>query len=181
MNFSVLLQLAITFATTAIVSVGGLASMFPEIHRQAVSVHGWMTDGEFAAAFALAQMAPGPNVLLMSLIGWRVAGGAGMLVATLATLATVLPTSIIALAAGRAEKVLSRAKWYEILRRSLPPLVVGLIMASAIVTGRAAIDDWLGVVLAAGVAVYILLMRSNPLVPLFIAMAIGVAVRRMGF
>ncbi len=178
MNVSVLFALASTFATTAIVSVGGLASMFPEIHRQAVNVHGWMTDGEFAAAFALAQMAPGPNVLLMSLIGWRVAGGAGMLVATLAT---VLPTSAMALAAGRAEQALSRASYYAILRQSLPPVVVGLILASALVTGRAAIDDWLGVALAAGVGIYISVLRTNPLVPLCIAIAIGVTVRRMGF
>ena len=152
--------------------------MFPEIHRQAVNVHGWMTDGEFAAAFALAQMAPGPNVLLMSLIGWRVAGFAGLMTATLAT---ILPTSALALAAGRAEKALSGAGWYGLLRKSLPPVVVGLILASAIVTGRAAIHDWLGVTLAAGVAVYISVRKDNPLVPLFIAIAIGITVRRMGF
>ena len=126
MNRDVLVTMVITFASTALVSVGGIAAMIPEIHRQAVDIYGWMDDAQFATAFAISQIAPGPNILLMSLVGWRVAGLAGLIVATLAT---VVPTSLIAFAAHRAEVRLLHARWYAVTRRSLPPIVVGLIAA----------------------------------------------------
>ena len=85
MNWDVVLLMAHNFAKIAIVSVGGISVMIPEIHRQVVEVDAWMTNAQFASAFALSQVAPGPNILLMSLVGWRVAGFAGMAVATAAT------------------------------------------------------------------------------------------------
>ena len=178
MTRHVLLTMALTFATTALVSVGGIATMIPEIHRQAVGVYGWMDDTQFATTFAISQIAPGPNILLMSLVGWRVAGLAGLVVATLST---VLPTSLMALAAHRAETRLSRANWYAVTRRSLPPIVVGLIVASAAVTARAAITSYFGVALAFAVAAHMTLTKTNPLVPLFAAIAIGVVAGRFGW
>ncbi len=82
----VLVDLARTFAALSLVSIGGINALLPEIHRQVVVVHGWMTDTAFANAFAIANASPGPNVILVSLIGWEVAGLAGLLVATLAIL-----------------------------------------------------------------------------------------------
>lgn len=88
-----LITLVFKIATTALFSVGGIATMIPEIHRLAVDQLGWMTDAQFAEAFAISQIAPGPNIMIMSMIGWRVAGLAGMVAATAAT---VIPTSLIA-------------------------------------------------------------------------------------
>ena len=137
-------------------------------------------DGRYAVrhAFAIAQIAPGPNILLMSFLGWRAAGFAGLIVATLAT---VVPTSLIAFAAHRAEVRLLHARWYAITRRSLPPIVVGLIVASAAITGKAAITGPVGVFIALGVALYVMLTRTNPLVPLFAAIACGILAGRLGF
>jgi chromate transporter len=174
----VLWAMGLTFFTTALFSVGGISAMIPEIHRQAVEVQHWMGDDQFAQAFALSQVAPGPNILLMTLLGWRVAGWPGLAVATLAT---ILPTSAIALMAGRGEKRLAHARWYMMTKRSLPPLVVGLICASALVTAQAAIHHWLGIVLAAGVAIHVALARTNPLVPLSVATLIGVVAARFGY
>ena len=81
-NDDLLWAMALTFFTTAIFSFGGIATMIPEIHRQAVDIRGWLGNDDFATAFALSQIAPGPNILLMSMIGWRVAGWAGLAVAT---------------------------------------------------------------------------------------------------
>jgi chromate transporter len=80
----VLAELARTFATLSLVSIGGINVLLPEIRRQVVDVHGWMTDAVFAHTFAIASAAPGPNVIVVSLIGWQVAGWPGLLVATLA-------------------------------------------------------------------------------------------------
>ena len=178
MSTTLLLKMAMIFATTALVSVGGIAAMIPEIHRQAVELNGWMTNDVFASTFAISQIAPGPNIMLMSLVGWRVAGAAGLIVATLAT---VVPTSLVALAASRAENKLSKAVWYSTLRKALPPIVVGLIFASGLVTGRVAVRDWITVAIALGVAAWISFSKSNPLVPLAGAVVVGVIAGRMGY
>ena len=178
MKDDLLWQIAISFFFTAIISVGGISTMIPEIHRQVVEMKGWMTNEQFATAFAISQVAPGPNILMMTMIGWRVAGWAGLAVATLAT---IIPTSIIALIAGRAEERIAHARWYTMTKRALPPLVVGLICASALITAQAAITDWLGVVLAAGVAIYMATTRSNPLVPLSVVVVVGIVAARFGY
>jgi chromate transporter len=177
MNAALLLRMAIAFATTSIVSIGGIAAMIPEIHRQAVEVFGWMDDSHFATTFAISQIAPGPNILIMSLVGWRVAGLAGLLVATLAT---VLPTGAIALLARRGEARLSHAPWYRIARSSLAPIIVGLVLASGLVTARAAITGATGLAIAAAVALFTTVSRANPLIPLGAAIAAGVVAGRLG-
>jgi len=177
MNFDLLWSIAQTFATTALVSVGGISTMIPEIHRQAVEIYGWMTDAQFASSFAISQVAPGPNVLLMSLVGWRVAGFAGMMVATLST---IIPTSIICLVAARLENQLTHAKWYSVTRKSLPPLIVGLIFSSGVVTARAAVVDTVGVIIVIGVGLYFFLTKSNPLVSIFASIVVGVVAGRLG-
>ena len=75
-------QIAITFATLSLLAVGGANAVVPDMHRQVVETLGWMDNATFANLFAIAQAAPGPNVLVVSLIGWHVAGFAGLLVAT---------------------------------------------------------------------------------------------------
>ena len=81
---STLVALAVLFAPLSLVSVGGGQTLVAEIHRQVVGGHGWLTEGQFVDAFAISRMAPGPGTLLVTLIGWRVAGLAGALVASVA-------------------------------------------------------------------------------------------------
>jgi chromate transporter len=57
------------------VAVGGPSTILPEIHRYVVEVHHWMTSAQFVEVYALAQVAPGPNVMYVTLIGWHLAGG----------------------------------------------------------------------------------------------------------
>ena len=73
----------VQFAGLSLVAFGGANAVIPEIHRQSVEVHHWMTDKDFAALFAIAQAAPGPNFLVATLVGWK-AAGPGALVATAA-------------------------------------------------------------------------------------------------
>ena len=79
-----LLSLAWTFGLMSLFAVGGANSAIPEMHRVAVDVHHWLNDKQFADVFAISQLSPGPNVLIVTLIGYAVAGVAGALVATLA-------------------------------------------------------------------------------------------------
>ena len=84
----VLQQLATTFAWLSLLQFGGTTAVVPEMHRQIVDVLGLMSATTFTNLFALAQLAPGPNVMIVSLIGWQAAGFAGLVVATLAMTAS---------------------------------------------------------------------------------------------
>jgi chromate transporter len=96
---SALAALALLFGQLSLLAVGGVNTVLPEMQRQVVQVHRWMKPGEFAALFALAQAAPGPNMLVSTLIGWRVAGLPGALVATLSLYG---PSSLLTFVASRA-------------------------------------------------------------------------------
>lgn len=74
--------LAATFSTMSLFAIGGANAALPEIHRVAVTLNHWLTEQQFADAFAIAQLSPGPNVLIVTLIGYQAAGLAGALVAT---------------------------------------------------------------------------------------------------
>ncbi len=87
------LTLAWTFALMSLFAVGGANSAIPEMHRVAVDVQHWLTDKQFADVYAISQLSPGPNVLIVTLIGYSVAGVAGALVATLSM---CVPTAVLA-------------------------------------------------------------------------------------
>ena len=80
------------FALLSLMAFGGGNSALPEMHRIAVEQHHWMSDQTFTELFALAQAAPGPNILVVTLIGLQVAGIAG---ACAATAAMCLPSSFL--------------------------------------------------------------------------------------
>jgi chromate transporter len=98
------------------------------MHRYAVDVQHWLTDRQFADSFALAQLTPGPNLIIVTLIGYHVAGIAGAVVATLAMCG---PTSLLAFAVGRASERFTGAAWHGALSRGLIPVTIGLTAASA--------------------------------------------------
>ena len=87
-----LVALATIFSQLSLLAFGGGNTILPEMHRQVTEVHHWLTNADFAALFALAQAAPGPNMMVVPLIGWHVAGLAGMLVSTVAIFG---PSSIL--------------------------------------------------------------------------------------
>ncbi len=72
-----LLTVTIHFLSLSFLAIGGVIATLPEMQRIAVDLEHWMTAGEFAEMFALAQIAPGPNMMIVTLIGFRAAGCAG--------------------------------------------------------------------------------------------------------
>ena len=96
-NGNPILALLWTFGLMSLFAVGGANSAIPEMQRVAVDVQHWMSDKEFADLFAISQLSPGPNVLIVTLIGYSVAGIAGALVATVAMCG---PTAVACLLCG---------------------------------------------------------------------------------
>ena len=160
MSDGVLRQLALTFASLSLVAIGGANAVVPDIHRAVVNGLSWMDDATFVNLFAIAQAAPGPNVLVVSLIGWHVAGAAGLLVATLAM---VGPSCLLAFAVGRAVHRLREARWLRLLQDGLVPIAIGLILSSGLIMARAIDPDALALAITAGAALFVLFSPRNPL------------------
>lgn len=157
---SLLWQLARVFGLLSLLSVGGANATLPEIHRQVVTVHHWLSDATFAQVVAIGQTAPGPNVMIVSMIGWQLAGLAGLLVVTAAI---VLPSSAAALVIGRLVTRHEARGTIAALRRALAPVALGFMLASAVVMTRAA---WQGpgtLIVVALVTATTLSTRLSPL------------------
>ncbi len=154
----VLAELARTFATLSLVSIGGINVLLPEIRRQVVDVHGWMTDAAFAHTFAIA--APGPNVIVVSPIGWQVAGWSGLLVATLAIM---IPSCALAFFAARVLARWSDSRAVAVIKGALVPLGLGLMLASGVSMVRIVDHDVLTVAISVATAAFVVLSRRNPL------------------
>ena len=126
---------AIHLALLSLVAVGGVNAIVPELHRQTVEVGQYLTDRQFADLFAIAQAAPGPNVLFATLIGWQLAGWQGAL---MATAALCVPTCTLTFLFARTWERFKDAPWRVIVQAGLVPVTVGLIAASAFLLARAA-------------------------------------------
>jgi chromate transporter len=155
-----LLSLAGYFAMLSLFAIGGANAALPEMHRLAVDVMHWMNDRQFADMFAIAQVTPGPNVIIVTLIGYHVAGLPGALVSTLAMCG---PTCGFAFFIGHLWDRFKHAHWREVMQAALVPVSIGLIGASAVVIGQAAAQSVMAVVLMAVTALVTYKKRLNPL------------------
>jgi chromate transporter len=152
--------LAGSFAVISLFAIGGANTTTPEIHRLVVEGRHWMSGRQFTELFALAQAAPGPNVIFVTLIGYHVAGILGALAATLGMCA---PACLLAYTVGRIFDRTSGASWQTTLRQGLLPVTLGLTAATAVVVARAADTTWLTVAISLGSAVVFYWMRLHPL------------------
>ncbi len=155
-----LTALALIFAQLSLIAFGGGNTILPEMHRQMTEVHHWLTDADFAALFALAQAAPGPNMMLVPLIGWHIAGWSGMLVSTLAIFG---PSSILTAMALRLWGRFKHQSWRQAIRDGLVPISVGLVAASAILIVAAADREWILAAISAGVVLAATRTRVHPM------------------
>ncbi|MFZ9501409.1 MAG: chromate transporter [Beijerinckiaceae bacterium] len=174
---SILAQLAVAFLSVAFFSIGGASALIPEFHRQIVGVRGWMSDADFAHLVALAQVAPGPNMLIVSLLGLRIAGGPGLLGSTLAS---VGPPSVLAFFVGRGMHKVKDAAWLAAVKGALAPVVVGLMVASGLVTAQAANHSAVAWGLTAASAVFMFSLKRNPLWVIGGGALLGIAAGRAG-
>ena len=157
---NVLLTMAGYFASLSLFAFGGANAAIPDMQRISVDVMHWMTAKEFADIFAIAQMSPGPNVIIVALIGYHVAGlpGAGV-----ATLAMCGPTCVLAFVVSRVWDRSKAARWRVALQNGLIPVALGLIAASAIVIARTADHGLVAVAITVVTAIVAFATRLNPM------------------
>lgn len=125
--------LILVFVPFSLVSIGGGGSIFAGVQHQSVNVHQWLTAREFIDMFALARGAPGPGSMLITLIGWKVAGFPGAFVATAALF---IPSSVLCYVLARVWNAHRGKAWHKALEEGLAPVGTGLILAGAIAVLR---------------------------------------------
>lgn len=169
---NVLMRLALEFGMLSLAAVGGVNAIIPEIQRRAVEVQGWLSNADFAQAFAIAQAAPGPNLLVVSVIGWKAAGIAGALVATVAICG---PSSVLTYGVSRIWDRFREAPLRIAIQEGLAPVTVGLVLAAGFVLARTVDEGPGAVALTVLSAAAVLAMRIHPLWLLALGAAAGAA------
>jgi len=155
-----LLTLAAIFAELSLLAFGGGNTILPEMQRQVVEVHHWMSAQDFSAMFALAQAAPGPNMMVVTLVGWRVAGWWGVLVSSLAKFG---PSSLLTVLALHGWQRFKDAPLRRTIQAGLVPMTVGLVAASASLIAAASDHAWILAAITALCALTTFRTRIHPL------------------
>ena len=122
-----LLQLAGVFSLLSILAVGGGTAVLPEMKTEVVTEHDWLSEAQFIDIYSLGQLTPGPNMLMVQLIGQKVAGWPG---AAVALLGFFLPAGLLAWYTGRLWERLADWPWRESIRRGVggsAPSRVGIL------------------------------------------------------
>ncbi len=156
-----------TFLRLSLLCLGGGLGALPEMERQVVSVHRWLTAREFVDGYALSQITPGPAMLVTMFVGYRVGGLPG---AFLAGAAMFLPTSLLTwIVTDRWDQIRGRP-WAVAIERALAPLGIGLMAAGVYTLARTGVKDPLTAALAAAAAV---VLARGWLPPAVVVLAAG--------
>ena len=156
------------FLLLSLLSIGGAIGTAPEMHRYIVEQHHWMSNEQFSASIAIAQAAPGPNLLFVAVLGWGIAGFLGMCVTMLGIL---LPSTTLTLFAARWGEARRTTRGVQSFVNGMAPLTVGLVLSSGWILGMPSAHDlWL----LATIAVTVVLCVRTKISPLWLIGAGGI-------
>jgi chromate transporter len=156
-----LVSLALVFAPLSVLSFGGGGAILADMEHQAVAVHRWVNQREFADLFAISRAAPGPGTMLSALIGFEAAGVTG---AVVAAAALYLPSSLLTFVVARLWERWRGSPWHAAIERGMQPIAAGLVLSGGIAVLRAApagAGFWLAT--AAATAIILRWPRLHPL------------------
>jgi chromate transporter len=169
-----LIQLIVVIAPLSLLAIGGASAIYAPLQHQSVDVYRWLSGREFLEMFAIARVTPGPGSMLTTLIGWRIAGISGALVATLAL---YVPCSVMCFAVARTWNRYRGTAWHTALANGLRPIGAGLMIAGGVAILRLEDSGLLGWV-AAFIVMSVLLWREtiHPMILLIGGAAVFLAV-----
>ena len=144
------LALFLHFLSLSLLSIGGAISTAPDMHRYLVVKQQWISDAQFNASIAIAQAAPGPNILFVAVIGWHVGANTGeaalgLLGAALTMAGILLPSTTFAYLGARWAHHNRELRAVRAFKLGMAPIVIALLiaigwlLASANITGM---SDW---------------------------------------
>ena len=163
------------FGYLSLLTVGGGMAAFPEMKTLTVDVFHWLTDQQLVQLYSIGQMAPGPNMMVITGIGEWVAGPKG---AIAVALAFFLPSGMLTWWVGRMWMHLTDWPWRASIQRALGAVSIGLLLAGVISIGKAAIFGWAGAAIAAAVFVVLMATNMNPVPLMVLAAGAGVFLMR---
>jgi len=142
------------------VAVGGPSTILPEFHRYIVEANRLMTSTEFAELYTLAQAAPGPNFMYVTLMGWHLAGWAG---AVTMTIPVLIPATALSLLVSHLNQRYPNAAVGQVINRALAPITIGLMCASSTILMRTVNHNWRAYLLTLVTLTFVLRTSWNPL------------------
>ena len=154
-----LLNLTWVFMLLAILAVGGGTAVLPEMQHMTVDQFHWVTKGQFRDIYSLGQVAPGPNMLMVLVIGYHLAGWAGMVVVGIGFF---LPDCIITLFVNRWWVRLGGWPWRTSIQRGLAPVAIGLMMSGTYAIAKLSIVNAQTLAIAVVVFGILLWRHINP-------------------
>ena len=123
------------FMMLSLLAIGGAITTTPDMSRYLVTDRHWLSPEDFTASIAIAQAAPGPNVLFVAVLGWNVAGPIG----ALATMTGILiPSTALSLWATRWGESRKETRGVRAFTTGLAPLTIGLLLSTGWVLSRPA-------------------------------------------
>ena len=165
------LSLFTHFLMLSLLAVGGAITTVPDMQRFVVREQHWLSDAQFTASVALAQAAPGPNVLFVAVIGFNIGGLAGV-VATMA--GTLLPSTTLAMAATRYSRRNAQSRAVRAFTTGMAPLTIGLLIATAWILLGPTRTQWTSALLMLATLAFMLRTKFSPLWPIAAGALAGV-------
>jgi chromate transporter len=154
-----LLHLFLVFSLLSVLALGGGNSILPEMRYMTVNRLNWLTDAQFRSIYSLGQVVPGPNMLMVLVIGHQLAGWLGMAVVGIAFF---VPDFIIALSINRLWIRLGGWPWRMSIQRGLAPVAIGLMISGTYTIARLSLVNVTTVVIALVVLAILLWRHINP-------------------
>jgi len=162
-----IVELINNFALMSLLAVGGGTAVLPEMKHDTVERHHWVSDTQFAEIYSLGQLAPGPNMTCVSLIGYEVSGLAGLIAVLFAFF---FPACLLCYFVSQVWDAAEGSPWRDSVQRGMAPIVIGLMLAGCYALGKTAsfnpAKGWdynlLTLAIGAAVAIALSLTRINP-------------------
>jgi chromate transporter len=154
-----LFKLTWVFALLSIMTIGGGTAVLPEMERLTIHHFHWITEGQFRDMYSLGQVAPGPNMSMVLLIGYRISGAWGALAVGLAYF---LPDCVLTLFAHRLWDRLRDSPWRRAVQHGMAPVVIGLMVAGTYTVARLSIYNLTSILIATTVFVLLRWRHFNP-------------------
>lgn len=163
-------RLFVQFLSLSLLAVGGAITTVPEMHRYLVEQQRWLTEIQFNTSIVVAQIAPGPNILFVALIGWQVGLNSGSIAAgLLGTFVTLfgilLPSTTLTYLAARWAHANRTRRSVRAFTQGMAPIVIALFLATGwilVSSDNSPRDDWRIWLIALVSALVIGLTRLHP-------------------
>lgn len=166
MSGAALVALFLHFMSLSVFATGGALALASDMHRYVVDEHHYIDHAQFVNSIALAQAAPGPNVLFVTVMGWQIAGLFGALATTLGL---AMPALFFPFVISRLGRLAQFERTLDALKVGLGPLAIGLMASTCFLLVRQAPGGWGGLLLIVASVLLSSLTQASP--PMLIAAA----------